>query len=251
MRLLLAFCLLFLGIFNAQGSAMQKPVAAKKIYKSKIVKKPLVLKIDSSTIDLRTIDQNAVDSFSKQKDFIYDDVVPEKQSLWDRFWAWVWRTINKILDNKVGGGIVKYILIALAVAIVVFVIIKLIGLDYKLLAGKSKNAQIPYQETLENIHEIDFDEQIEKALQEHNYRLVVRLLYLKTLKQLSDKHLIVWLPEKTNQSYVLEIANDNQRQDFAQLTNQFEYIWYGEFFIDKESFETINQSFNQFNQFTK
>lgn len=86
-------------------------------------------------------------------------------------------------------------------------------------------------------------------MQMGNYRLVVRLLYLKTLKQLSDRELIHWLPEKTNQAYVLEIADQAKQQEFAQLTTQFEYIWYGEFFIDKNSFAPIQESFHQFNQY--
>jgi hypothetical protein len=37
------------------------------------------------------------------------------------------------------------------------------------------------------------------------------------------------------------------KQQFLQLTAQFEYIWYGEFFINRESFSTINSNFDQFN----
>lgn len=244
--------LLFLFFFLCAGTICSANVQQKKVPKNIVSKPKQIVKLDSTTkVDLRKLNEQAISTYSKQKDFIYDDVLPETQNLWDKFWVWVWRSIRSILGNKVGGGIIKYLLIAIAVAIVVFIIIKLIGLDFKLLAGKSKNVQVPYQESLENIHEINFDEQIEKALKDHNYRLVVRLLYLKTLKQLSDQHLIEWLPEKTNQAYVLEITNEAQQQEFAQLTNQFEYIWYGEFFIDKNSFEPISKSFNQFNQLTR
>ena len=103
------------------------------------------------------------------------------------------------------------------------------------------------KETLENIHEIDFSEQIAIALQNKNYRLVVRLLYLQTLKQLSDKNLIDWQPEKTNQTYVSELKQQPYHQQFVSLTNQFEYIWYGEFYIDENTFQPIYQSFQEFN----
>lgn len=206
-----------------------------------------VVKNDTSKVDVRKIDSAAVKSYSKQKDFIYDDVPPDSLSLWDRFWNWLWNLLGKAFSGKLSGTLVKYILIGLVVAIVVFLIIKLAGLDYKVLAGKSKSLDIPFEETLDNIHEINFDEQLAQALQSNNYRLAVRLLYLKTLKHLSDQKMINWLPEKTNQTYVNEIHNVEKKQVFANLTLQFEYIWYGDFSIDKNEFESINQSFKQFN----
>ncbi|MBB2146584.1 hypothetical protein GM921_13865 [Pedobacter sp. LMG 31464] len=245
MRLLLVFFIVFIWTSNAHATAVQKPVA-----KPAVVKKGIILKSDSSKVDLRKFDETAVKKYSVQKDFIYDDVAPQSLSLWDRFWRWIWRLINNIFSGGITGSIIKYVLIAVVIAIVVFAVIKLIGLDYKFLTGKSKAVAIPFEESLENIHEIDFDEQIDFALQNGNYRLAVRLLYLKTLKHLSDKQLINWQPEKTNQAYVLELENENYKQEFNTLTNQFEYIWYGEFFIDKSSFEPINQSFLQFNQKT-
>ncbi|MFD0939957.1 hypothetical protein [Pedobacter boryungensis] len=242
MRSILVFLIFFIWANTVQATAVEKPVV------KPVIKKGFVLKTDSSTIDLRKFDETAVKKYSKQKEFIYDDVAPQSLSLWDRFWRWFWRLINKIFSGGITGSIIKYILIAVVIAIVVFVVIKLIGIDYKFLIGKSKTVTVPFEESLENIHEIDFDEQIDFALQNKNYRLAVRLLYLKTLKKLSDKELINWQPEKTNQAYVLELENENYKQEFNVLTNQFEYIWYGEFFIDKLDFDSINQSFLQFNQ---
>jgi hypothetical protein len=240
MRLLL-WIFLFLGTITVKAEVSPKPVLAKK---------HLNLRTDSSKIELREIDRVAIKNYSKQKDFIYDDVAPASRTWWDRFWDWVGQLLKKVFVNRVGGTILKYFLIGSAVAIVVFIVIKLIGLDFKVLTGKSKSIEVPFEESLENIHEINFDEQIVKALQAENYRLAVRLLYLKTLKHLSDQEIIEWLPEKTNQAYISEIQEPS-KAEFAELTLQFEYIWYGEFFIDKNSFEKINQSFHQFNQITR
>lgn len=243
MRILL-FLLFFYGAFHVQGSAMQKPVGKDSVAK----KESPSLKIDTnSKVNLRSFDESAIQTYSKQRDFIYDDAV-QTPSLWDKFWRWVRQLINEVLGNKVGGQIIKYVLVALVIALIVFLVLKLMGIDFKQLMGKSTAVSIPYEEGIENIHEINFDQAIEEALTLGNYRLVVRLLYLKTLKRLSDQELIHWQPEKTNQAYVAEISNEGQQQAFAQLTQQFEYIWYGEFFIDKNSFEPIQESFHQFNQ---
>ncbi|TKC12315.1 DUF4129 domain-containing protein [Pedobacter polaris] len=247
MRLLLLALLLFTCTLGVEATVLQKKRVATKVA---VVKKPLILKIDSSKVSLRKFDEQSITDYSKQKEFMYDDVAPKSLSWWDRFWHWIWRIIGELLRGKTSGSIIKYLLIAIVIALIVFAVFKLIGLDYKLLSGKSKTLEVPFEESLENIHEIDFDEQLTAALQSGNYRLVVRLLYLKTLKQLTDKQLIDWQPEKTNQTYVLELANQTYQQDFTILTNQFEYIWYGEFHIDKDTFETIHQSFQQFNQKT-
>lgn len=215
---------------------------------TKPISKPLALKLDSSAVQQRTFNEKAIADYKKQRDFTYDDVAPAKLSLWSRFWRWFWENFMGALDGPNIGPILGYLFIALGVGAIVFAAFKLAGVDIKLLAKKSKNIEVPYEESLENIHEINFDDQLEVALAQKNYRLAVRLLYLKSLKHLSDQKLIDWKLEKTNQAYVSEIENEVQRSQFKQLTNQFEYIWYGEFFIDGLGFEKINQSFHQFNQ---
>ena len=247
MRLLLLFIFFLTGTLSANSAVLQKNEVAKK---EKVKKNPLVEKLDSSKIAVRKFSEEAISDYSKQQEFIYDDVAPKTISVWDRFWRWIWSLINELLSGKTSGSIIKYVLIGVVIALVVYLVIKLIGLDLKLLTRKSKPVEVPFSETLENIHEIDFDEQLNIALQNKNYRLVVRLLYLKTLKQLTDKNLIDWQPEKTNQNYVLELANQSYHQEFVNLTYQFEYIWYGEFYIDQPTFESIHQSFKDFNQQT-
>ena len=236
-----------MGTFCANATAVQKINAVKK---EVIAKKPLIEKLDSSKISVRKFSEEAISDYSKQQEFIYDDVAPKTLSVWDRFWRWIWSLINELLSGKTSGSIIKYVLIGVVIALVVFLVIKLIGLDLKLFTRKSKSLDVPFSETLENIHEIDFDEQLNIALQNKNYRLVVRLLYLKTLKQLTDKNLIDWQPEKTNQAYVEELSRQSYHQQFVELTYQFEYIWYGEFYIDQPTFESIHQSFKDFNQQT-
>lgn len=75
----------------------------------------------------------------------------------------------------------------------------------------------------------------------------MRLFYLYSLKRLDESALISWLPEKTNQTYIAELADPEKRQQFSRLTTQFEYIWYGEFFIDKETFGYVKGDFDRFN----
>lgn len=235
--LLVLFCFSFLSATFAQ----KKVDTAKKVVAIRLTTK------DSSVVKVRKFNDEQIITQSKEKDFIYDDVAPPQQTWWDRFWDWFWDLFSNIFEGKSYSPILKWTIIGLVVAGLVYFALRLAGVDLKVLVGKSKQVNVPYDERLENIHEIDFDEQLETAIKNGNYRAAVRLLYLKTLKKLTDAELIFWQPEKTNQAYVAELGDSSYQEEFTSLTNAFEYVWYGEFHIDKESFEKLNKSFLTFN----
>lgn len=207
----------------------------------------IALKNDSTTFAVRNFDAQKIKDYRIQREFHYDAAAPIDTSWWDRFWRWFWHLFDGILKNNYTTGFIKYMVIFVAAALVVFIVIKVIGLDLTILAGKPRSVDVPYDESLENIHEINFTEEIEKAVSNGNYRLAVRLFYLNSLKLMNDRDLISWQPEKTNHVYVNEITDPGRRQEFSALTRQFEYIWYGEFFIDKEHFNVVRVSFERFN----
>lgn len=209
----------------------------------KEVKKPLVAKYDSLDISKRIFSQPALEKYKQQEEFQYDDSYVGI-SAWDRFWNWFWSLFDFSNDSVVGKGL-QYLLISLGVAAVVFIIMKLAGVD-KVIRGKSASAALPYSEYTENIHEINMDDELEKAINVRNYRLAVRLLYLKSLKQLNDAELIHWEINKTNSDYSNELQDFDQRLAFNLLTRQFEYIWYGEFNIDADVFGRISNLFKDF-----
>lgn len=212
--------------------------------------KPKVIRIDSTVLKTRAFNNDALQQYNQQKEFQYDETKPvQGLSWWDRFWGWLWRSIGHIL-GKIRMGKTSWLLFriglfVLAGGVITFIIFKVLGIDIvKLFRGESKNVDIPYQESLENIHDINFDNEIEQAVNNRNYRIAVRLLYLRSLKQLSDAGLIHWQLEKTNASYLNELNDTQYHQLFGLLTTQFEYIWYGDFPIDGQSFQNINALFN-------
>lgn len=211
-------------------------------------KQPLKVRIDSSKIDVRKFDAKAIDKFKADKDFNYSGKSVGEPTFWEILWDWFWNTLNWWFSKiPFGGSILKYLFLALAVGLLTYVIFKILGVDViGMLRGNPDKIDLPYSESLENIHEINFDTEIEKAISQHNYRLAVRLLYLRCLKQLSDHNLIQWQIDKTNSAYVVELSDPDQKQTFGLLTRQFEYVWYGNFAIDKQAFTNINQLFQNF-----
>ncbi len=234
------------GSFSLSAQTKVKPKVTPVVKQ-----RPAVLKIDSAVLKVRKFSAEALHNYSLDKAFIYDNAVAEHQSWWDRFWNFIWELIRRLFGgrNLPNGnfGFLKYLIGGVLLAGIVFAVFKLTGLDLRIFIGKSKAVEVPYYESLENIHEIDFDEEIRQAIDQGNYRLAVRLLYLQTLKRLNDLEVIYWQPEKTNETYVNEVQDPKKKADFKGLTRQFEYIWYGDFSIDASHFIQIRDNFQQFN----
>lgn len=224
-------------------------VHASFIAQKTAVKKALpVLQTDSSVVQIRKFNATALNGYRQQREFKYEVHPGEAESMWDQFWRWFWYQIENLMAGKVTGNLINLLFIILGAAALVFMVLKLLGMDMmQIFTGKNSTLKIPYHENLENIHEISFEEEIEKAISSHNFRLAVRLLYLNLLKKLSDAGAIKWQQDKTNQAYLLEIQNPEQQQKFGLLTRQFEYVWYGDFKVDQENFRQIKTSFQQFN----
>src|SRR6187401_2068495 len=96
----------------------------------------------------------------------------------------------------------------------------------------------------ENIN--DPDSLLRNAIKAGNYRLAVRYLYLQSLQRLSERKFIEINTNKTNYEYVTEIRKHKFANEFASLTLQYEYVWYGEYPVDERLFEQIQISFTRF-----
>jgi len=216
--------------------------------KSVLKKAAAVLQTDSSNIHLRQFNAATLNDYRQQRAFKYNASPGEGISIWDQFWKWFWYWIDNLLSGRITGSITQLLFILLGVAALVFLILKVTGMDMmQIFTGKTSTLEIPYHESLENIHEISFEEEIEKAIANRNFWLAVRLLYLNCLKKLSDAGAVQWQADKTNQAYLQEIKNPEQQQKFGLLTRQFEYVWYGDFKVDQANFQQISNSFHQFN----
>ena len=103
----------------------------------------------------------------------------------------------------------------------------------------------------EDIKQVNFDKLIADALNQKNYRLATRYMYLKSLKLLANKNIIEWHFEKTNSDYINEIKDSKLKSIFKRISHIYEYIWYGEFPIDEDTFNKNSIDFNQLLKTTK
>jgi hypothetical protein len=98
----------------------------------------------------------------------------------------------------------------------------------------------------DNIFEINYQQEIDKAVSNGNYRFAVRLMFLRLLKNLSDKKLIDYKPDRTDFDYLLQVSSTKYYQEFFKLTRNYEFTWYGLFDIDPEKFKLIRKDFENF-----
>ncbi len=200
---------------------------------------------DSSHVQARAFNEQAISEYKKDRQFQYDKLSEPVTSLWDRFWAWFWRKIGELMSNPVGNVTVKIIFILLGIAAVVYFILKMTG-DRTGLFGSRGKKGLDYEVGSEDIHSISFDDAIKEAVDKENYRLAVRLVYLYSLKLLSDKALIDWKPGKTNTAYVYELKQHAASDTFNHLTTSFEFAWYGGETVSKEHYRDFETSFIDF-----
>lgn len=204
---------------------------------------------DSSSVTVRKFSNATITGYKADPAFQYDRIIEPPKSVWDRFWEWFWQKVAQTIGSKQGGRIFNIILILLAAAILAFFIIKLTGMQNAGLFGKKNTGNaLDYSIHDENIHAIDFDAALHEAVEKRNFRFAVRLLYLQTLKYLTDRKLINWQLNKTNVTYVQELNGSAYQQSFRDLTFQFENNWYGDLPIEESEFIQVRDHFYQFNR---
>ena len=161
-------------------------------------------------------------------------------SWFDLVTRWFNRLINSIFSGKFEQNVTTPAMIILFLLILGTVLYFLYIKRPELFMRSGKTAPIPYSVEEENIHRIHFDKEIDAALQTGNYRLAIRMLYLQTLRFLSDNKLIDWQIHKTPMEYLYEITDNNMKQPFRVFTNHFLHVRYGNCQATHELYETMH-----------
>lgn len=235
------------SISNAQDSlATAEPT---KVASIKYTEKDI--KIDSSTIEAKTFPKNFKKKY-KDSAFVYEYKTSEKNA-WDRFKEWLAGILSRMFtfsNPKASIAFVAILLKTLAVLIIVFVIYliakALIGKEGRWIFGKDANKKTIYYSDIEkNIHLLDFEKLIKESIQSGEKRIAVRYYYLWLLKVMAQNHYIEWDIEKTNSDYLYELQRPIHKEEFTYLSYLYNYIWYGEFEIDENTFVKAENRFKK------
>lgn len=208
---------------------------------------------DSTQLVQSVFPENALQQLRQDDDLNYPVELREKSSLmaWVLgFFALLYSWFQSLFSNTIGSfENFMTLLYIISGSIILYLFYRLFVSRYgALFSFKNSSARMPYEVGKEDIHEINFAEEIQNAVNASQYGLAVRLVYLQALKELSDHQQIHWDPGKTNRQYYYEISNQEVKGHFQQLSYDFSYIWYGHFEAKKNTFD---RALEQLNSITK
>lgn len=236
-RSLLAACLLWLTAPCVQGQAAAAPT-------------------DAPSTDVRKFDPGRLQRFRDDPDYQYHRDKPEpprrKPKKREDLELPDARPVHYNGPRGDFSGLAKGIFWVLIVGVAAFIIMQLFKVNWaSLLKKKSDKAKVVAETEIpveEDVTKMEFEDLVQAAVDAGRYRVAVRLLYLRALRQLNDQGVIVWRKEKTNHDYLREVKDPALRPAFSDVTLIFEYIWYGEFPVNKDEFNIARASFIQFEQ---
>jgi len=201
---------------------------------------------------------DAMQQVGKQRNLIGDTLHKLKSG--DDFWYA--KTIRKgsqeskfgflkWLTKTLSGTTARFVIWCILIGgMIFFFVFYLVNNDIALLVpAKRKIVEIKNRDALpDNIFEINFDKALAGSLATQNYRLSIRLLFLRLLKTMNERKVIEYSIDKTNFDYLFQFSGTDYFNRFSTLIKSYEYTWYGEFVISKQQYTLIEKSFSQFQQ---
>jgi hypothetical protein len=182
------------------------------------------------------------------------DSVIKKYRAQDDYWYANYRPVKHKLKQQEEtsatgeswlSGLIWFLLIAVFFGALTWY---LMSSNIRIFRKKSETVGEGGEHIEEDIFEIDYDHDIKKAIADSDYRTAIRLYYLRTLRELSERGLILYHDEKTNSEYLNQLSGTSYYRDFFRLTRDFEYTWYGKFQLSATQFELIQKDFSHFKQ---
>jgi hypothetical protein len=199
---------------------------------------------DSFRVEPRNFDNQALAELKADQDLNFKETPTVAETLWDRLLAVLRDLLHSVFRNALTTDWGRLFSFAIGLVVVVVLIMTLLRVNaFKIFYKGEGKTTLPYNVLDDNIHEMNFDSLITEAVAQHDFRTGIRLLFLKSLKILSDKNFIQWEHGKTNHDYLAELQKDELKNGFNELNYYFEYAWYGNFSVNQETFKKVQQVF--------
>lgn len=167
--------------------------------------------------------------------------------IWNEIKSWLIRNLIPSSSDLNSLSIFVKIGFWLLIIIFLFLIIKsIVNRDITwIFTRKKKTIKTAFDIIEKDIKSIEFEELLAKTIQTKDYRLAIRYYYLWLLQTLSKQQYINWELEKTNADYLNEIKDLDLKKEFKYLSYLYNNVWYGEFPLEIEVFNSASASFVQ------
>ena len=177
----------------------------------------------------------------------------KQYSQWEQFKQWVIDWLERIFKAKDENAasrwfdhLINIISVLLIIIVVYFIVKAILNNEGSWIFGRSSKEEIiNHINVEEKIHQADFQELIRSSKTKKDYRLTIRYYYLWVLRTLSDRKIVNWDINKTNSDYQYEIRDLELRKQLGFNCYLYDYIWYGEFDLDEQSFRQAETKFKE------
>jgi hypothetical protein len=197
-------------------------------------------------VDVRVLSEDILDKYKNDPAFNYEGGPEEADDWITKIRNWINQQLALLRSSKAYSTLLDYLYYGIMIIALILIIRGLIKADRRgLLFGKVNSNEIKIIESDEDISQLNFDELIGSAIENKQYKLAIRYLFLKSLKLLSEKGLIELRNNKTNYQYLSEIKNNQIADVFRNTTSSFEWIWYGDFPVNDAILKSSQNEFNK------
>ena len=176
-----------------------------------------------SPTDTLVCDTTQLAVWQSDADYNYNrELIAPEVNIFEWLNRWFGEILQSIFGSQFAEDYSKTILISVAVLMLLLIGWFIYKKNPAIFIRSRKNA-LPYSVGEDTIYGVDFALKIASSLSRHDYREAIRLLYLQTLKQLSDEKRIDWQLYKTPTQYIYEV----RMPAFQRLTHHFLRVRYG------------------------
>ncbi len=225
-----------------------------------IVQKKSYYLYDTVFIEKRSFDQEKLTKYRTDSRFDYGDrgvKEPERNNFWlQKLMYHIIKWVAKFFEGfysvvTTENGTLSWVFYVGTIVLITLLLFFLLRVFQGRIFKKGKGEEstdLDYDTFTEDINEMDFDTLLQESIDKKLYRRAVRILFLKSLKELIDKNLIQWEENKTNQDYIYEIKSRTVREGFEHVSDVFEYVWYGEVELNSNVFTQVQKEFITFSK---
>jgi hypothetical protein len=190
---------------------------------------------------IRMVPDSVAERMKKEKDFLYAN----DPSYWEDDQA-AHNNSFTLIDAIGRSPLLKWLLYIMLIGVIVFAIYQVMVVNDFFIFTRSRSKKKTKEEPDDELMSDNIEGKINRAVENKEYRLAIRYMYIKTLQLLHEKNKIKLHARSTNQDYVRQMQKHSGISQFRLLTRIYEYVWYGEFHPSDQQFDVIQTNFNQF-----
>ena len=177
---------------------------------------------------LRNFNTEKLEQYRSDSRYRYSPVAKRERGALGKLLLQIENWFGRMLGSATAATWWKILWRLVLIAAFILFLLKIFGIEANAIfspdTGKKRTQEIGEEEL-----EVDFEQEIQKAIQSKQWRRGIRLIYLYALKHLADSGQIEVKKGKTNRDYLYGLSSGELRQNFSQLSFLFDYTWYGHF----------------------